>query len=122
MANTPHGGVLKVRPLISRVVCSKMTGLNIQDLLARDAHISAQLAEEALSLPDIILTEVRSLLRLNGSIRLTRAQRQLCDLELIINGGFSPLEGFMGQKDYNRSVGTGARVESPSLIIRTQRC
>ena len=31
-------------------------------------------------------------------------QRQLCDLELIINGGFSPLEGFMNQADYGRSV------------------
>ena len=31
-------------------------------------------------------------------------QRQLCDLELIINGGFSPLEGFMNQADYDRSV------------------
>ncbi|VDC07713.1 unnamed protein product [Peniophora sp. CBMAI 1063] len=70
MANTPHGGVLK-------------------DLLARDAHISAQLAEEALTLPDIILTE-----------------RQLCDLELIMNGGFSPLEGFMSQKDYDSVVDT----------------
>jgi len=27
-------------------------------------------------------------------------QRQLCDLELIMNGGFSPLEGFMTQADY----------------------
>jgi sulfate adenylyltransferase len=29
-------------------------------------------------------------------------QRQLCDLELIMNGGFSPLEGFMDEKDYKR--------------------
>jgi ATP sulfurylase len=30
------------------------------------------------------------------------SQRQLCDLELIINGGFSPLEGFINEKDYKR--------------------
>ncbi len=28
-------------------------------------------------------------------------ERQLCDLVLIINGGFSPLQGFMNQADYN---------------------
>ena len=27
--------------------------------------------------------------------------RQLCDLELILNGAFSPLDGFMNQQDYN---------------------
>lgn len=65
MANPPHGGVLK-------------------DLLARDEPFHNELAEEAMSLPEIVLTE-----------------RQLCDLELIMNGGFSPLEGFMTQADYD---------------------
>ena len=31
-------------------------------------------------------------------------QRQLCDLELICNGGFSPLEGFMNESDYKKWV------------------
>ncbi|MCG8435906.1 MAG: adenylyltransferase, partial [Gammaproteobacteria bacterium] len=31
-------------------------------------------------------------------------QRQLCDIELLLNGGFSPLRGFMGQGDYENVV------------------
>ena len=56
----------------------------LKDLLVRDAPIAAQLRQEADTLPELVLTE-----------------RQLCDLELIINGGFSPLQGFMNQADYN---------------------
>ena len=48
----------------------------LKDLLARDHTQSKELAAEAETLPAIVLTE-----------------RQLCDLELIMNGGFSPLEG-----------------------------
>lgn len=49
----------------------------LKDLIARDAPRRRELAEEAEKLPAIVLTE-----------------RQLCDLELILNGGFSPLEGW----------------------------
>lgn len=59
----------------------------LKDLLARDELISDQLREEAETLPDIVLTE-----------------RQLCDLELLANGGFSPLEGFMTEADYTSVV------------------
>lgn len=48
----------------------------LKDLLARDAPRQVELAAEAETLPAVTLSE-----------------RQLCDLELIMNGGFSPLEG-----------------------------
>lgn len=48
----------------------------LKDLIARDAPRRHKLEQEAETLPAITLTE-----------------RQLCDLELIMNGGFSPLEG-----------------------------
>lgn len=48
----------------------------LKDLIARDAPKRKALELEAQSLPAVTLTE-----------------RQLCDLELILNGGFSPLEG-----------------------------
>jgi len=59
----------------------------LKDLIARDAPRHAELSAEAETLPAVILSD-----------------RQLCDLELILNGGFSPLEGFMNQKDYDGVV------------------
>lgn len=59
----------------------------LKDLIARDAPRRQELYNEAEKLPAIVLTE-----------------RQLCDLELILNGGFSPLEGFLSQKDYDGVV------------------
>lgn len=55
---------------------NRSTGGVLKDLLARDAPRRAELAAEAEKLPAIVLSE-----------------RQLCDLELILSGGFSPLEG-----------------------------
>ncbi|KHO00976.1 Sulfate adenylyltransferase [Metarhizium album ARSEF 1941] len=59
----------------------------LKDLFARDLPRQAELREEAERYPAIVLTD-----------------RHLCDLELILNGGFSPLEGFMTEKDYNGVV------------------
>ena len=61
---------------MSRSKTDKTTGGVLKDLIARDAPRRKELFTEAESLPAIVLTE-----------------RQLCDLELILNGGFSPLEG-----------------------------
>ncbi|EAL92915.1 Sulfate adenylyltransferase [Aspergillus fumigatus] len=70
----------------------------LKDLLARDAPRHDELEMEAEKLPAIVLTE-----------------RQLCDLELIMNGGFSPLEGFMNQKDYD-SVCENVRLADGNLF------
>ncbi|EEQ90795.1 sulfate adenylyltransferase, variant [Blastomyces dermatitidis ER-3] len=68
-------------------MANKPHGGVLKDLLARDAPRHDELEAEAETLPAIVLNE-----------------RQLCDLELIMNGGFSPLEGFMNEKDYNGVV------------------
>jgi len=41
-------------------------------------------------------------------------QRQVCDLELLLNGAFSPLEGFMGKADY-KSVCERLRLPNGTL-------
>ncbi|CAO1621266.1 unnamed protein product [Parajaminaea phylloscopi] len=69
----------------------------LKDLNVRDAPIAAQLLAEVPTLPEIVLTE-----------------RQLCDLELIQNGGFSPLEGFMKAADYE-SVCKNMRLANGAL-------
>lgn len=47
-------------------------------------------------------------------VSLTLTQRQLCDLELILNGGFAPLQGFMGKADYDGVVAS-MRLQDGSL-------
>ena len=44
----------------------------------------------------------------------TLSDRQICDLEMILNGGFSPLSGFLNETDYN-SVCEKIRLEDGTL-------
>lgn len=57
----------------------------LKDLVARDAHKRQELLDEAKS---------------GKLLEWDLTERQICDLELILNGGFSPLEGFLNEKDY----------------------
>jgi len=50
----------------------------------------------------------------NQIVSLTLSERQLCDLELILNGGFYPLNGFLNKEDYE-SVLTSMRLTSRDL-------
>lgn len=81
----------------------------LKDLLARDAPKHKELQEEAESLPAIVLTE-----------------RQLCDLELIISGGFSPLDGTLQDAfSYTQSVppnlGLSGNSSSHVIVKKCQR-
>src|SRR3989344_7286209 len=57
-------------------------GGNLQQLIVGEARV-ALLKQEAHKFPSITLS-----------------QRQLCDLELLMNGAFSPLRGFMTREVY----------------------
>lgn len=50
--------------------------------------------------PELAVAELRSAAPGMPSWNLTA--RQLCDLEMLLNGGFSPLPGYMGRADYER--------------------
>jgi len=47
--------------------------------------------------------------------------RQICDLELLMNGGFSPLRGFMTRADYEGVTGRRDRVAKLVVLARV-RC
>ncbi|KAL8641289.1 MAG: hypothetical protein Q9228_001875 [Teloschistes exilis] len=71
----------------------------LKDLLIRDAPRHRELEAEAERLPAIVLSE-----------------RQLCDLELIINGGFSPLEERREEEDSPIRVVENLRLTDGNLF------
>jgi sulfate adenylyltransferase len=82
---------------------SKQTDVRIgriNDLTASTSHLIAPHGGELVQLqvPADYAAELKSHSKDWPSWDLTA--RQLCDLELLMNGGFSPLRGFMNRKDY----------------------
>lgn len=71
----------------------------LQDLIQRDSHKFDQLLKEAND---------------NNIIRWNLTERQICDIELILNGGFSPLDGFLDETNYN-SVVVNSRLSNGTL-------
>ena len=75
---------------------NKPHGGSLVNLLVDDQR-AAKLKEIVFNLPDIILND-----------------RQLCDLELLSTGAFSPLKGFMTRSDYE-SVLDRMRLQNDQL-------
>merc|ERR1712137_789435 len=80
-----------IKPNVNTPYKGKLT-----ELLTTGAA-NAALREEATKLPEITLTP-----------------RQVCDLELLLNGGFSPLTGFLNEEDYKGCV-TDMRLKDGTL-------
>mmetsp|Transcript_7272 Transcript_7272/g.11361 ORF Transcript_7272/g.11361 Transcript_7272/m.11361 type:complete len:176 (-) Transcript_7272:679-1206(-) len=75
--------------------------------LAAVTRMSAVMAQQEAhggKLVDLMLAseedKAAAVAKCTSELQLT--PRQLCDVELIMNGGFSPLEGFMDEADYHR--------------------
>jgi len=66
----------------------KPHGGELKDLIARDASNKTALLSK--------FETLKHKINLSG--------RQICDLELILNGGFSPLTGFLSEDNYNSVI------------------
>src|SRR5215210_2273906 len=59
-------------------------------------------------LSDLLVAPVERedyLIKASGLPHVQLTQRNLCDLELLATGGFSPLDRFIGRNDYQRILG-----------------
>jgi sulfate adenylyltransferase len=64
-------------------------------------------AERSAAVPDLLVDEADAQALRTASLgfpSLTLSRRQLCDLELLLNGGFAPLRGFMERATYDGVV------------------
>jgi sulfate adenylyltransferase len=69
-----------------------------------NAHHGCRLAERPAIDTFVSDTAKREALVSKCAATLELSQRQACDVALLVNGGFSPLQGFMKKADYNSVV------------------
>jgi len=98
--------------------------ISSRDTIAHGRVATATMAETGLKsiphggkLTDLLLTDQAEIDAALASTDMDFAlnDRQLCDTELIVNGGFSPLTGFLNEADYE-SVVDNMRLTSGTLL------
>lgn len=97
-------------PKVTRYINPKRISTNALDMVKKAPHGGL--------LVDLILTseneKKEAINKCTSKIQLS--PRQLCDVELIMNGGFSPLEAFMDEITYNNVV-TNMELPNKGLIF-----
>jgi len=103
MANSPHGNTLQVGFFLLPTIASR-PDVHLGPLTPRWTHFFPAwrgVIKFTVSYSDGGTHSRFDIIQKNW-IMFDCHQRQLCDLELIMNGGFSPLDGFMNEADYKR--------------------
>ena len=98
LIENPEGGILTSHVL-------RFTSIQPSPLTAKSMSTTTLIEPHGGVLCDLLVSEDRKkelwdAARDYPSITLT--PRQICDLELLLNGGFSPLRGFLNRADYDR--------------------
>ena len=82
---------------------------------AASAHRSGVIAPYGGTLVDLMVPQAeQGAVKDSASKTLECSDRNACDVELLVVGGFSPLRGFMHQEDYD-SVVSGHRLSAGQL-------
>ncbi len=95
---------------------------------ARDATLEL-IRPHGGTLKDLYLSEAEADAERDKALELTSydlSPRQLCDIELLLNGAFSPLEGFLGRADYESVLESmrltdGTLWPMPSTMVKSRR-